>query len=154
MSKTKPNCGTHGAAFPSRAADTGVMRNLALLLLLASALPAQILTINPAVITECTNGLGRATPSWNSPLNAPVQIRVDARDGTPMTGFDPPVFSEPTGDWVRDGMVFYLVNDAGLVIDRVTRGSTAAALPIPATPPSRRPRATSLFSSGTAGSFA
>jgi len=83
------------------------MCTLALQLLLASALPAQILTINPAVITECTNGLGRATLSWNVPVNAPVLIRVDARDGTPMTGFDPPVFSESTGDWVRDGMIFY-----------------------------------------------
>jgi hypothetical protein len=105
-----------------------VMR-FALILVAVSAAPAQILSISPAVITQCTNGLGRATLSWNSPLNTQVQIRVLARDGTPMTGLEPPNGSAQTEDWVRDGMAFFLVTPDDVVIDQVTARVNCSGTP-------------------------
>jgi hypothetical protein len=37
-----------------------------------------------------------------------VQIRVNSVDGTPLTGISGPSGSADTGDWVSDGMTFYL----------------------------------------------
>ncbi len=37
-----------------------------------------------------------------------VQIRVGSPLGTPMTGLEGPTGSAQTGDWVTDGMMFYL----------------------------------------------
>jgi hypothetical protein len=92
---------------------------LAFLYLVVCSAPAQILSISPTVITQCTNGLGKATLSWNSLINTQVQVRVLTHDGTPMTGLEPPNGSAETGDWVRDGMEFFLVNPAGVELDQI-----------------------------------
>jgi hypothetical protein len=78
-------------------------------------------TIRPEVITQCDpNGLGRAQLTWRSETPGTVQIRVDGPAGVAMTGLDPPSGAAETGDWVRDGMVFVLVNESGQELARVT----------------------------------
>lgn len=54
----------------------------------ALVLPAQILTIHPAVVTDCVNGLGRATIGWSVDVGQRVQVRVGSATGTPMTGIE------------------------------------------------------------------
>jgi hypothetical protein len=82
-------------------------------------LAAEVLTITPATITQCTNGLGHATISWNAPVGQRIRIRVLSATGIPMTGLENATGSAQTGDWVRDGMAFYLVNDSGQELERV-----------------------------------
>ncbi len=89
----------------------------------------QILTISPPAITDCTNGLGHATLSWNVPQNFRVQVRVGGTDGIPMTGLENHAGSADTGDWVSNGMTFSLVNDAGLLMDRVTAAVNCGGTP-------------------------
>ena len=51
---------------------------------------------------------GRTTLTWRTSTAIRVQIRVGSADGTPMTGLEGPTGSAQTGDWVTDGMMFYL----------------------------------------------
>jgi hypothetical protein len=81
---------------------------LSFFVMMMPALTAQVLSISPASITECTNGLGRATLSWNAPNVSKVQVRIGDPAGPPMTGISDSTGSATTGDWVTDGMVFVL----------------------------------------------
>jgi hypothetical protein len=97
------------------------MRHALLLGLMACALPGQsLLSISPAVITQCTFGHGRATVSWNAPQGAIVQIRIGSGDGVPMTGLTSAVGTAETGNWIDDGMIFVLVNGANFEYARIT----------------------------------
>ncbi|MEO8663502.1 MAG: hypothetical protein ABI693_33915 [Bryobacteraceae bacterium] len=82
-------------------------------------LAAQIVTITPTTLTQCTNGLGHATIAWNAPAGQRVRVHVLSATGPPMTGLENAAGSAQTGDWVRDGMAFYVVNDAGQELGRV-----------------------------------
>lgn len=95
------------------------MRYVLLLAFLATSISAQI-NISPSLITQCTNGHGHATLTWIAPAGSRVQIRIGARDGVPMTALTDATGSAQTGDWIDDGMTFYLVNDAGVEFGRVT----------------------------------
>jgi hypothetical protein len=53
-------------------------------------------------------GVGRTTLSWLARGVSSVQVRVASPNGPPMTGFESPSGSASTGDWVTDGMTFYL----------------------------------------------
>jgi hypothetical protein len=53
---------------------------------------------------------GRVTLSWQVPGVSYVQVRVGSPYGPPLTGFESPIGSAETGDWVTDGMIFYLQN--------------------------------------------
>lgn len=67
------------------------------------------ISANPNPITVSSGGsTGRTTLSWQATGASVVQIRIGSATGTPMTGFESPVGSVQTGDWVYDGMVFYL----------------------------------------------
>jgi hypothetical protein len=68
--------------------------------------------VTPAVIFDCPNGDGAATLTWSG-ASGPVEIVVGQPTGPPMTGFYPPSGSAMTGDWVTNGEMFYLVNQAG-----------------------------------------
>lgn len=78
------------------------------------------LTLAPATITACNVwGLGRATVSWRySQTDEEVQVRVTDANGTPFTGWAPASGSADTGDWVRDGLVFVLVDRNGRELAR------------------------------------
>jgi len=84
-------------------------------------------TANPNPITTCPNGLGRTTLSWNAPGVSKVEIRIDSLSGTSM-GTKDPSGSAQTGDWVRDGMTFFL-REAGTTreLARVTVGVRCGA---------------------------
>ncbi len=84
---------------------------------LSSALFAQpTLTISPAVIYQCNaNGLGQATLYWQGAPDQ-VQIRVGMPNGQAMTGLLRGAGFTQTGDWVSDGLRFFLVNGAGQVV--------------------------------------
>jgi hypothetical protein len=51
---------------------------------------------------------GRTTITWRVSGVPRVQIRVDSPDGPELTGFEAPSGTAPTGDWVSNGMLFYL----------------------------------------------
>jgi hypothetical protein len=53
-------------------------------------------------------GMGRTTLWWQAMGVSSVQVRINSPAGPPMTGFEAPSGSTTTGDWVTDGMTFYL----------------------------------------------
>ena len=64
-------------------------------------------TPNPITVADGASA-GRATLSWEASGVTRVQIRVDSPNGPAMTGFEAPRGAASTGDWVTDGMTFYL----------------------------------------------
>jgi len=57
--------------------------------------------------TPLTPG-GRTTLTWQASGHTQVQIRIGSPTGPAMTGLEPPVGSAQSGNWVVDGMIFYL----------------------------------------------
>jgi hypothetical protein len=103
------------------------MRGL-ILVVMAGCAHAATLTISPAQIFDCQSGAAVAEISW-SDASGPVSVRLDAPDGTAVTGFgDPSGSITAAGPWVTDGMKFLLVNQAGGVeataVAHVSCGST------------------------------
>jgi hypothetical protein len=98
------------------------------LLLLASLSSAATLTITPALISDCTYGLGTATLTWSG-ASGPVQIHVNQPSGVALTGFDDPSGTAVTGAWVTDGMKFYLVDQAGTTEASATAGVNCGGTP-------------------------
>ena len=96
------------------------MKILAVILAAASYASAQArLDIRPEVITQCAAGnVGRAQLVWTTDQAGAVQVRVGGADGPPMTGLEPPQGSAETDYWVRDGMLFVLVDAAGRELAR------------------------------------
>lgn len=78
-----------------------------------------VFTIEPTVITDCRDGLGRATLRWNDPAGRQLQVRVNGLNGTPLTGYDSSGAAE-TGYWVTNGMTFLLVDGGGRQLGQVT----------------------------------
>lgn len=95
----------------------------------AFGIPA--LTISPPIIYDCQNGVGMAVLTWSG-ATGPVDVRVAKKDGTSMTGLTTPSGSAPTGQWVTDGLQFFLVDQAGIVEAQATAtvrcGSTARTI--------------------------
>lgn len=60
---------------------------------------------NPIV---ALSGNGKTILRWKVTTTDRVQIRVGSSDGTPMTGVQGAESSAETGDWVTDGMRFFL----------------------------------------------
>jgi len=67
---------------------------------------------SPDPAYDCSNGLGRITLNWSG-ATGPVQVRMLTPTGPGLTGFDLQTGSATTGDWVSDGMIFFLVNPTG-----------------------------------------
>ena len=65
---------------------------------------ARLLTIVSA------SGVGMTVLTWDAPGYTQLAIYVGSANGTAMTGTLGPSGSEPTGDWVIDGMQFVLVD--------------------------------------------
>jgi hypothetical protein len=72
--------------------------------------PLGTLTANPSTIVV-PNGsyLGQTTLNWNAPGASLVQLRIGSPTGQ-LFAEAGPIASATTGDWVSDGMTFYLVN--------------------------------------------
>jgi SAM-dependent methyltransferase len=90
----------------------------------ASVFPAhdlQALTVKPTGLIAAepnpfyvnSQGFGQTTLSWMSYATSNVEIRIAAPDGGIFARSGPGNFSEETGQWVRDGMRFYLQNVSG-----------------------------------------
>ena len=68
------------------------------------------LTASPNPIQFTGNSTtGVTTISWNAPGAQFIQIRVNSPTGTLFT-YDGPTGSMQTGNWVTNGMMFYLIN--------------------------------------------
>jgi hypothetical protein len=78
------------------------------------------------------NGLGHTTLTWTSALTNKVEVRVNRPDGNRLAESGPGSFSINTGQWVRDGMTFYLQNVSnGLPL---TSANTLARVTVTASP--------------------
>jgi hypothetical protein len=64
-------------------------------------------TATPITLAAGQN-FGSTTLTWRTSTASRVQIRVGSPVGTPMTGLEGPTGSAQTGNWVTDGMMFYL----------------------------------------------
>jgi glucose/arabinose dehydrogenase len=75
-----------------------------------SRTPSGSISANPNPFVPNAQGLGRTTLTWTSAGSNTVEIHVNAPDGNRLAGTGPGTFSVTTGQWVRDGMTFYLQN--------------------------------------------
>jgi hypothetical protein len=86
------------------------------------------LTITPAVSFDCSAGLAAVTLAWTGATNQ-AQINVGKTNGTPLTGVVDSTGTTATGQWVYDGLTFYLVDQTGATeasaVAHVNCGGTA-----------------------------
>jgi hypothetical protein len=75
-----------------------------------SGTPSGSIRAYPNPFTPNAQGLGQTTISWASAGTNKVEIHVNAPDGNRLADSGPGTFSISTGQWVRDGMTFYLQN--------------------------------------------
>jgi hypothetical protein len=68
------------------------------------------ISAQPNPFTPNPQGLGRTTLTWTSTGTNRVEIHVNAPNGNLLTGSGPGTFSATTGQWVQNGMTFYLQN--------------------------------------------
>ena len=80
---------------------------------------AATLSISPETVNQCASGLGRVTVSWSG-ASGPVDVRVGSSQGVSMTGVVGPEGSASSGDWVTDGLGFFLVNQQGVAEAQAT----------------------------------
>ncbi len=108
------------------------MRIFVLFLAAAGVLPAATLTISPSIIYDCVGIHGHATVSWNGALGA-VRIAVGP-EMAQMTGLmEARSGSVETGEWVGEGLQFFLVGADGAVqasaTARVRCGGASSPVP-------------------------
>jgi glucose/arabinose dehydrogenase len=75
-----------------------------------SATPTGSISANPNPFTPDPQGHGQTTLTWNSSGVTAVEVHANAPDGNRFAATGPGTFSGATGQWVRDGMTFYLQN--------------------------------------------
>jgi hypothetical protein len=78
-----------------------------------------VLRLAPEILTGCSTALRKVDVLWNFDSSTEVQIRLNAPNGTPMTGWNRGSGSA-TAEWVVPGVQFFLVNRAGRVLAVVT----------------------------------
>ena len=80
--------------------------------------PPPVIVVSPNPIQVCNDeGVGSTTVTWDATdIADEVEIRVGAVDGT-LFASGGPTGSHPTGQWVTEGMVFYLVDSSGNELD-------------------------------------
>jgi hypothetical protein len=74
---------------------------------------------NPIVLSGGAAS-GTTTLSWNAPGHSQVAVFVNSTDGQQLTGWLGPTGSATTGDWVNNGMEFFLVDQTSGAIARLT----------------------------------
>jgi SAM-dependent methyltransferase len=72
--------------------------------------PMGVISAEPNPFPTNSQGIGFTTLSWMTYATTRVEIHVDAPDGILFARTGPGMFSQKTGQWVRDGMTFYLQN--------------------------------------------
>jgi len=72
--------------------------------------PTGLITAEPNPFRPDSEGLGQITVSWLAHGTSKVEVRVNAPDGPLLASHGPGRYSQPTGQWVRDGTTFYLQN--------------------------------------------
>jgi SAM-dependent methyltransferase len=75
--------------------------------------PLGLLAAEPNPFPPDSQGQGRTTVSWMTYATSRVEVHVDAPDGPLFARSGPGIFSQKTGQWVRDGTRFYLQNVSG-----------------------------------------
>ncbi|HLK20571.1 MAG TPA: hypothetical protein VKT81_16565 [Bryobacteraceae bacterium] len=89
------------------------------------------LTITPSTIYDCHNSEGTAVLTWSG-ASGPVQIHALKPDGPAVNGFAGTSGTATTGNWVSNGLQFFLVNRAGIIEASATAqvfcGATANTL--------------------------
>ena len=76
----------------------------------------QRIAASPNPIQSCDGGLAQTTISWNATgLAEEVEVRVDSADGN-LLGAGGVTGTVETGEWVREGMTFFLVDTATLTV--------------------------------------
>lgn len=111
-----------------------MLRTFLFILSAGLAASAASLSISPALITDCSNGLGKATLTWDNGSAATVQVRVGSREGTPFTGWAESPGSAETGYWVTNGMLFLLFDASGVELARVAAKLNCGGSPDPSDP--------------------
>src|SRR5882724_5400018 len=72
--------------------------------------PLGLIAAEPNPFRADSQGEGRTTVSWLTYATNSVQVHVDAPDGPLFARSGPGIFSQETGQWVRDGTKLYLQN--------------------------------------------
>jgi ubiquinone/menaquinone biosynthesis C-methylase UbiE len=72
--------------------------------------PLGLIAAEPNPFRPDSLGAGKTTVSWLTYATSKVEVRVDAPDGPLFARHGPGRYSQPTGQWVRDGTTFYLQN--------------------------------------------
>jgi glucose/arabinose dehydrogenase len=75
-----------------------------------SRTPSGSISANPNPFQPNAQGVGQTTITWTSAGTNRVEVRVNAPNGNRLAGTGPGTFSIPTGQWVQNGMTFYLQN--------------------------------------------
>jgi hypothetical protein len=84
---------------------------------------------DPNVVQSCDDDLGQTTLHWKVEGVSTVQVHVGTPEGA-LFAQSGPVGSAETGNWVRDDMIFYLVNPSnGDVLASCTVRVTDAGCP-------------------------
>jgi hypothetical protein len=86
------------------------------------------LTANPNPATRALNGYGVTTISWNAPSAFIVEVHVGSPSG-PLFASGPNFGSSTTGEWVSDGLEFYLQDVSNG--KALTAANTLAILAVP-----------------------
>src|SRR4249920_531416 len=69
-----------------------------------------LITADPNPFRPDSEELGQTTLTWLTHGTSKVEVRVNAPDGPLLARLGPGRHSQPTGQWIRDGMTFYLQN--------------------------------------------
>ena len=89
----------------------------------------EIFWADPKVIQSCDDDLGQTTLNWKVPGVSRVEVRVDGPEG-PLFALSGAEESKETGNWVRDGMIFCLVDpDSGKLLATCRARVTRAGCP-------------------------
>ena len=67
----------------------------------------------PQGLLSANRTAGVTTLTWRATGVSQVQIRVNSPTGPAMTGLEPPAGSAVAGNWVSNGMMFYLQDATG-----------------------------------------
>jgi 2-polyprenyl-3-methyl-5-hydroxy-6-metoxy-1,4-benzoquinol methylase len=72
--------------------------------------PLGLIAATPNPFHPDAQGQGQTTVTWMTYATNKVEVHVDAPDGILFARSGPGIFSQETGQWVRDGTKFYLQN--------------------------------------------
>ena len=72
--------------------------------------PIGLIAAEPNPFSADSQGQGRTTVSWMTYATSKVEVHLDAPEGPLFARSGPGIFSQETGQWVRDGTTLYLQN--------------------------------------------